>query len=104
MDESYLEWLIGLPGFGEEKARRVAERFPSFEQLRAATREGLSAVEGVTSADLETLIGLLSDGTGRDAPDELFLCPECRALGGHAATTWPVYGVECDSSADSGGL
>src|SRR5881397_1731579 len=65
MDESYLEWLIGLPGFGEEKARRVAERIPSFEQLRAATREGLSAVEGVTSADLETLIGLLSVGTGR---------------------------------------
>ena len=37
MDESYLEWLIGLPGLGEAKARRLAARFPSFEQLRAPT-------------------------------------------------------------------
>ena len=46
MDESYLEWLIGLPGLGEAKARRLAERFPSLGQLRAATREELSAVKG----------------------------------------------------------
>src|SRR5256712_14143514 len=102
MDESYLEWLIGLPGFGEEKARRVAERFPSFEQLRAATREELAAIRGVTSGDLETLFGLLSDGPGQDASGELFLCPECGSFVGTAAKSCPFCGVEFDVSADSG--
>src|SRR5213594_1029275 len=102
MDESYLEWLIGLPGFGEDKARRVAERFPSFEHLRAATREELSSVEALTSADLETLLGLLSDGTGRDASGQLFLCPECGSFAGSAAKSCPFCGVEFDGSADSG--
>ncbi|HEX9566522.1 MAG TPA: helix-hairpin-helix domain-containing protein, partial [Thermoplasmata archaeon] len=102
MDESYLEWLIGLPGIGEEKARRVAERFPSFEQLRAATREELAAIPGVTSGDLETLFGLLSDGPGQDASGELFLCPECGSFVGTAAKSCPFCGVEFDVSADSG--
>src|SRR3989454_1898332 len=102
MDESYLEWLIGLPGFGEEKALRVAERFPSFEQLRAATREQLSEVEGVTSADIETLLGLLSGGSGRDASGQLFLCPQCGSFAGSAAKSCPFCGVEFEASAGSG--
>src|SRR5881397_3930309 len=85
MDESYLEWLIGLPGFGEAKARRIAERFPSFERLQAATHDELSAVEGVTSADIEALRGLLSDGSGQDASGQLFLCPQCGSFAGTAA-------------------
>src|SRR3989442_8878919 len=102
MDESYLEWLIGLPGFGEEKALRVAERFPSFEQLRAATREQLSEVEGVTSADLERLLGLLSGGSGQDASGQLFLCPQCGSFAGSAAKSCPFCGVEFEASAGSG--
>src|SRR5205809_6495579 len=102
MDESYLEWLIGLPGLGEAKARRVAERFPSLGQLRAATREELSAVEGVTSADVETLLGLLSDGLGREAPGQLFLCPNCGSFAGAAAKSCPLCGVEFEASTASG--
>ena len=97
MDESYLEWLIGLPGLGEAKARRLAERFPSLGQLRAATREELSAVEGVTSADVDTLLGLLSEGSGRDASGQLFLCPNCGSFAGTAAESCPFCGVEFDA-------
>src|SRR2546427_4995117 len=102
MDESYLEWLIGLPGLGEAKARRIAERFPSFERLQAATHDELSAVEGVTSADIEALRGLLSDGSGQDASGQLFLCPQCGSFAGTAAKSCPFCGVEFEASADSG--
>ena len=102
MDESYLEWLIGLPGLGEAKARRLAERFPSLGQLRAATREELSAVEGVTPVDVDTLLGLLSEGSGRDASGQLFLCPNCGSFAGTAAESCPFCGVEFEASTDSG--
>src|SRR5437899_7514445 len=102
MDESYLEWLIGLPGLGEAKARRIAERFPSFERLQAATHDELSAVEGVTSADIEALRGLLSDGSGQDASGQLFLCPQCGSFAGTAAKSCPFCGVEFEASTDSG--
>ena len=102
MDESYLEWLIGLPGLGEAKARRLAARFPSFEQLRVATREQLSSVGGVTSGDIERLVGLLSDGSEREASSELFLCPQCGSFAGSAAKSCPCCGVEFEASADSG--
>ncbi|HVG36910.1 MAG TPA: helix-hairpin-helix domain-containing protein, partial [Thermoplasmata archaeon] len=102
MDESYLEWLIGLRGLGEAKARRIAERFPSFEQLRAASRDELSAVEGVTSGDIETLLGLFSDGSARDASGQLFLCPQCGSFAGTTAKSCPFCGVEFEVSADSG--
>src|SRR5213592_94217 len=102
MDESYLEWLIGLPGLGEAKARRLAERFPSLGQLRAATREELSAVEGVTPVDVDTLLGLLSEGSGRDASGQIFRCPNCGSFAGTAAESCPFCGVEFEASTDSG--
>src|SRR5437867_10815381 len=102
MDESYLEWLIGPPGLGEAKARRLAERFPSLGQLRAATREELSAVEGVTPVDVDTLLGLLSEGSGRDASAQLFLCPNCGSFAGTAAASCSFCGVVCVASTDSG--
>src|SRR5437870_13839733 len=102
MDESYLEWLIGLPGFGEAKARRIAERFPSFERLQAATHDELSAVEGVTSADIEALRGLVSDGSGQYASGQLFLCPHCGSFAGPAAKSCAFCGVDCEAGAISG--
>src|SRR5439155_464194 len=69
--------------------------------LRAATREELSAVKGVTSADVDTLLGLLSDGSGRDASGQLFLCPKCGSFAGTAAESCPFCGVEFEASTDS---
>lgn len=98
MDESYLEWLSVLPGFDEEKARRIVERFPTFEHLRAATREELAVVDGVTSADIDTLFGLIRDSSGQDASGQLFLCPECGSFAGMGAKSCPFCGVEFDAS------
>ena len=77
MDESYLEWLRSLPGLTPAKVRRVAERFPTFEHLRAARPEELASVEGLTSEDVEVLHHLPRSPPGRDASGHLFLCPEC---------------------------
>ena len=92
MDQGYLEWLLGLPSLGESKARALAERFPTFEHLRAATREELGAVPGLAPEDLDTLIHLLH-------PDEapsgggLFLCSECGSFVGSGAKACPVCGA-----------
>jgi len=93
MDESYLEWLQVLPGFSAEKARKVAERFPTFEHLRAATPEELASVEGLSPHDLEALHRLARDPRGRDADGHLFLCPECGSFAGPASTECPFCGV-----------
>ena len=93
MDESYLEWLRVLPGFSEEKARKVAERFPTFEHLRAATSEELASVEGLSPHDLAALHHLAHDARGRDAHGHLFLCPECGSFAGPASTECPFCGV-----------
>src|SRR3972149_5848038 len=65
MDEGYLEWLQGLPGFDEAKARRLLDRFPSFEHLRAATREELLSVPGLEPDDMDALGRVLGDRAGR---------------------------------------
>ncbi len=100
MDESYLEWLSGLPGFDSGKARHVAERFPSYEHLRASTREELTAVEGLTPPDVETLFRLLRDPSGHDASGQLFLCPECGSFAGTKARACPVCGVAFEDSTE----
>lgn len=98
MDESYLEWLRVLPGFSTEKARKVAERFPTFEHLRAATPEELASVEGLTPQDLESLHHLVRDPRGRDADGHLFLCPECGSFAGPASEECPFCGVSFDEA------
>jgi uncharacterized repeat protein (TIGR01451 family) len=98
MDESYLEWLRVLPGFSAEKARRVAERFPTFEHLRAATAEELASVEGLTAYDLEALHRLARDPRGRDADGHLFLCPECGSFAGPASAECPFCGVSFEEA------
>src|SRR5256885_5163975 len=89
MDQSYLEWLLGLPGFTEEKARKVAERFPIYERLEAATREELASLVVLGSADVDALLGVLHGTTPPKASDELFLCPECGSFVGTGATACP---------------
>ncbi len=98
MDESYLEWLRVLPGFSAEKARKVAERFPTFEHLRAASPEELASVEGLTPQDLESLHHLLRDPRGRDADGHLFLCPECGSFAGPASEECPFCGVSFEEA------
>ncbi len=100
MDESYLEWLRVLPGFSAEKARRVAERFPTFEHLRTATLEELASVEGLTPYDLEALHRLVHDPRGRDADGHLFLCPECGSFAGPASTECPFCGVSFNEAGE----
>src|SRR5437773_10275364 len=67
MDESYLEWLSSIPGSDAERARRIAERFPTYESLRGAPREELLAIEGLSPSFVDSLLGLLGNPSDRDA-------------------------------------
>src|SRR5213079_3434548 len=86
MDESYLEWLSSIPGSDAERARRIAERFPTYESLRSAPREELLAIEGLSPSFVDSLLGLLGNPSDRDAAEHLFLCPECGSFAGSGAT------------------
>src|SRR5207245_11646434 len=93
MDQSYLEWLLGLPGFTEATARKVAERFPTYERLEAATREELASLVVLRSADVDGLLGVLHGTTPPKASDEVFLCPDCGSVVGTRAAGCPSCGV-----------
>ncbi|OGS48187.1 MAG: hypothetical protein A3K68_06610 [Euryarchaeota archaeon RBG_16_68_13] len=99
MDESYLEWLQVLPGFDEEKARRVAERFPTFDHLLHAGREELATVAALSPVDIATLLAFVSADSGRDDSSHLFLCPECGSFAGGGAKSCPVCGVAFEEGA-----
>src|SRR2546421_13099657 len=86
MDESYLEWLSSIPGSDAARARRIAERFSTYDQLRAATREELASVEGLTPTFVDALLALLGGSPSRDAAEHLFLCPECGSFVGPRTT------------------
>jgi len=101
MDESYLEWLSSIPGSDAERARRIAERFPTYENLRAAPREELLAIEGLSPSFVDSLLGLLGTPADRDAAEHLFLCPECGSFAGPGATRCAFCGVEFESSKES---
>ena len=100
MDEGYLEWLQGLPGFDEAKARRLLDRFPSFEHLRAATREELLSVPGLEPDDMDALGRVLGDRPGRDDDGHLFLCPECGSFAGAKASSCPVCGIAFEEGSE----
>src|SRR5207249_2945335 len=101
MDESYLEWLSSIPGSDAERARRIAERFPTYESLRGAPREELLAIEGLSPSFVDSLLGLLGNPSDRDAAEHLFLCPECGSFAGSGATKCAFCGVEFESSKES---
>ena len=101
MDESYLEWLISIPGSDAERARKIAERFPTYDALRLATREELASVDGLTTEFVQALLGLLGGSAQGEGADHLFLCPECGSFVGTATTTCPFCGVEFGGSTES---
>ncbi len=101
MDESYLQWLGALPGLGPEVARRIAERFPTYDYVRAATRDELASVEGLTSLQAESLFRILRESQGRDESGHLFLCTECGSFVGTAATECPFCGAEFEGGAET---
>lgn len=97
MDQAYLEWLEGLPNLGLDKARRVADRFPTFEHLRVSTREELASVEGLTSRDVDGILELVRPSSPGEAANDLFLCPACGSFAGSRATSCSVCGASFGS-------
>src|SRR5437016_3243833 len=102
MDESYLEWLSSIPGSDAERARRIAARFSTYDELRATTREQLASVEGLTPSFVDALLILLGGSPNRDATEHLFLCPECGSFAGTGATACPFCGVQFEGSTGAG--
>src|SRR5437773_9393658 len=98
MDESYLEWLSSIPGSDAERARRIAARFSTYDELRAATREQLASVEGLTPSFVAALLILLGGSPNRDATEHLLLSPECASFVGTCATACPSSGAQFDAS------
>src|SRR6266571_689604 len=100
MDDSYREWLSSIPGWTADQAQKVGERFPTYELLRAASRDELSAIEGFTSREADALYGLVHGTSEGDASGHLFLCPECGSFVGAGATKCASCGVEFGGSED----
>src|SRR6266568_2990993 len=100
MDDSYREWLSSIPGWTADQAQKVGERFPTYELLRAASRDELSAIEGFTSDEADALYGLVHGASEGDASGHLFLCPECGSFVGAGATKCASCGVEFGGSED----
>ncbi|MGI0148152.1 MAG: hypothetical protein ACREDF_01285, partial [Thermoplasmata archaeon] len=101
MDESYLEWLSSIPGSNPYRARRIAERVPTYDSLRSATRAELASIEGLIPEAIDALLRLLGNPAGEDS-SHLFLCLNCGSFVGTAATVCASCGVEFDGSAESG--
>ncbi|MGQ0797211.1 MAG: helix-hairpin-helix domain-containing protein [Methanobacteriota archaeon] len=101
-DRAYVEWLDGLPGLGPQKARSILERFPTFEHLRAATRDEVAAIDGLAPEDLDALGTLLGQTAGKDASGRPFLCPECGSFTGSSRTECSVCGAELSETSLAG--
>src|SRR2546429_6108579 len=102
MDESYLEWLSSIPGSDAERARRIAARFSTYDDLGAATGEQLASVEGLPPSFVDALLTLLGGSPNRDATEHLFLCPECGFFVGPGTTACPFCGVQFEGSTGTG--
>ncbi|MEX0917157.1 MAG: NAD-dependent DNA ligase LigA [Candidatus Paceibacterota bacterium] len=98
--------LIGLsiPHVGEETAYDVAEYFGALEELRTASKEELSKIEGVGEIVAESIIKWLSDSQHRKMLDELLLHIEIeeekRKKGKLSGKTFVVTGTLSSLSRD----
>jgi uncharacterized repeat protein (TIGR01451 family) len=101
VDESYRSWLAMIPGVGQRKATALAERFPTLEALRAATREDIEGIEGFGPV-LARRVKEFAERSG-DRPDywyrkeaSLYLCPSCGKLIAQAVANCPFCGTELE--------